>query len=207
MTITSKPVITYFETPYLGLGGPIFCLLSDAGIEFEKRTVTHDAWPALKKELVASGKSSHGTVPFMELEGRVYVHQLPILRFLARRLGKYEGSDPESVYFVDSFGDLLADLHQAWGAAYFGKDNVVQTFTEEHVPRYRTSINSYLAKHDGPYLLGDEPTYADFKLLALLHDIKDLSDGSPHMSQFMDAMQARPGVSKYMSTLATPSNQ
>jgi hypothetical protein len=90
MTITSIPVVTYFKTDFQSLGGDIYLLLSDAGIEYEKRTFEREEWPALKEELIANGKSLHGVVPTLDLDGKTYAHRLPILRLLSRRIGKYK---------------------------------------------------------------------------------------------------------------------
>jgi hypothetical protein len=63
MTITPIPVGTHFKIDFQGLGGDIYLLLSDAGIEYEKSTFEREEWPALKEELIANGKSLHGVVP------------------------------------------------------------------------------------------------------------------------------------------------
>ena len=91
MTITSKPVITYFPIPFHGRCGAIYLLLTDAGIEYEKREVEISNWLVKREELIASGESPHGALPILELDGNTYTHQIPILRMLARRLGKQDG--------------------------------------------------------------------------------------------------------------------
>jgi hypothetical protein len=88
MSFTSKPVVTYFPLPFHGRGGAIYLLLADAGVEYEKHNIQFGDWPAKKKEFIASGKSLNGTLPFIELDGMTYAHQVPILRVLSRRLGK-----------------------------------------------------------------------------------------------------------------------
>jgi hypothetical protein len=88
MTITSKPVDTYFDGPFHGLGTAIHLLLSDAGIEHESVNIEGKNWPAKKEEFIASGASLHGVMPILELDGKSYTHQQSILRLLSRRLGK-----------------------------------------------------------------------------------------------------------------------
>jgi hypothetical protein len=88
MSITSTPVVTYLKLPFQGLGGDIYLLLSDAGVEYEKQLIEPEKWPAFKENLITSGKSLHGVVPTVELDGKTYAHRLPTLRLLSRRLGK-----------------------------------------------------------------------------------------------------------------------
>ncbi|KAI9598824.1 glutathione S-transferase [Syncephalis fuscata] len=203
MTITSNPVISYFKTDFQGLGGAIYLLLSDAGVEYKKHTFEKKEWPALKEKLITSGESLHGIVPTLELDGKVYAHQQPILRLLSRRLGKYDGADSEETYAVDAFSDLVTDFRFTWSIGHWGEDEAAKkAFKEEKLPRFLSSINRYLAKTSGPYIIGDEPTYADFKLLATLLDTKPDIDGHPHIKTFSEAIRARPGVVKYLNTLA-----
>ncbi|KAI8055854.1 hypothetical protein BDF22DRAFT_617429 [Syncephalis plumigaleata] len=176
MSITSTPVITYFKTDYQGLGGDIYLLLSDAEIEYEKSTVEPEEWPAFKEKLISSGKSLHGIVPTLELDGKTYAHRLPILRLLSRRLGKYDGATSEESYEVDAFADLIVDFRNAWVHANWSDDKKVKkTNVEEKHERFLKSINNYLAKTSGPYIIGNEPTYADFSLLGILLDAKPIS--------------------------------
>ncbi|KAI8056647.1 glutathione S-transferase [Syncephalis plumigaleata] len=203
MTITSVPKVTYFRIPYEGLGGPINMMLTDAGVEYTFSDFTFEEWPAIKQKLIDSGLSPNGTVPLLELDGKSYVHQLPIMRVLARHLGKYGGNNDYEAYEIDSYADLLNDYNKAWGVAHWGDDNDKAKFVNEQQPRYLDGVNRFLAQHEGPYLLGNEISYADFKLQTILMDAKLTSfDDYPNIKAFSEAIRARSGVAKYMSTRA-----
>lgn len=45
------------------------------------------------------------------------------------------------------------------GANFIKKDD---TYKDEFVPQYYNTLGQYYNDHEGPYLLGDKVTYADF---------------------------------------------
>ncbi|KAI8056646.1 glutathione S-transferase [Syncephalis plumigaleata] len=203
MTITSVPKITYFQIPFEALGGAIFMMLTDAGVEYTTNNIKFEEWPATKQKLIDNGLSPNGTLPIMELDGKNYVHHLPILRVLARQLGKYGGNNDYETYEIDSYADLLNDFTKAWIASNWGDENVKAKYAKEQQPRYLDGVNRFLAQHEGPYLLGNEISYADFKLQTILMDIKLASfDDYPNIKAFSEAIRARSGVAKYISTRA-----
>ncbi|KAI9594303.1 glutathione S-transferase [Syncephalis fuscata] len=116
--------------------------------------------------------------------------------------GKYNGKDIEEAYEIDSFADLLVDFFKAWATSNWGDDAAKKTFAVEKEPRYLAGVERFLVKHNGPYILGNEPSYADFKLLSVLLDTKSDLSSYPHIKTFSEAIRSRPGVQKYLSTLA-----
>ncbi|RKP27085.1 glutathione S-transferase [Syncephalis pseudoplumigaleata] len=200
---SSTPVITYFQLDFEGRAGAIYLLLSDAGVAYRRVDVPRSDWPTLQKQLIANDASPNGTLPIMELDGRTYVHQLPILRVLVRHLGKYGGNDEDEAYEIDSFADLVADYHSAWSRAHWSDDDSIKTYyRDESRPRLLAGIDRFLARRKGgPYLLGDTPSYADFMLLAVLLDDKPPAlEGYPHLKAFSEAMRQRPGIVRYLTT-------
>jgi glutathione S-transferase len=102
---------------------------------------------------------------------------------------------------VDAFSDLAADLSTTWSTAHFGDEAAKKVYNEEKLPRFLASVDRYLAQRDGPYILGNEPTYADFKLYATLLDIQPDATKLPHLKAFLAAARARPGVKSHLSTV------
>jgi glutathione S-transferase len=201
MTITSVPKITYFRLPYEGRASAIYMMLTDAGVEYTVSDFDFKEWLPIKEKLIASGLSPNGTVPLLELDGKSYVHQLPILRVLARRLGKYGGNNEDEVYEIDSFADMLNDFSMAWARSHWGDAADKAKYINEHQPRYLSGVERFLARKEGPYILGHEISYADFNLQATLMNTKITSfDEYPHIKAFSEAIRARSGVAKYIST-------
>ena len=109
-------------------------------------------------------------------------------------LGKYDGTTPEDIYFVDAFADLANDFRSAWVGARHGDDAAKKTYNEEKAPRFLASVDRYLAQRDGPYIIGNEPTYADFLVYALLTDAQPDTSNLPHIQTFLETFSARPAV-------------
>jgi glutathione S-transferase len=103
---------------------------------------------------------------------------------------------------VDAFADLVTDFRNVWWLGSSGDDKAKQIYAEERLPRFLTSISRYLAKTNGPYILGNEPSYADFSFLNILLDAKPDIDEYPHIKTFTEAIKARPGVAKFLSEQA-----
>jgi glutathione S-transferase len=126
---------------------------------------------------------------------------LPILRVLAHHLGKYCGNNEDEAYELDSFVDMLNDFSLAWARSHWGDAADKAKSINEHQPRYLAGVERSLARREGPYILGHEISYADFKLQATLMNTKITSFYEyPHIKAFSEAIYARSGVAEYIST-------
>ena len=117
-------------------------------------------------------------------------------------LGKYNGTTPEDIYFVDAYADLIADFRNAWGIARRGDETEKKTYNEEKEPRFLASVDRYLAQRNGPYIIGNEPTYADFLVYALLADAHPDTTNLPHIKTFLETFSARPAVKTFKKPTA-----
>lgn len=104
--------------------------LRDIGLDFETvRYPYDDTWPATKEKLRKDGLSPTGLLPIIEYKGTklsqvgsddtytMYVFQdcanhlqhIPILRYLSREHGGYDGDTSYEKYIVDRVADLYND--------------------------------------------------------------------------------------------------
>lgn len=106
------------------------------------------------------------------------MQHIPILRYLARELGQYDGVTSADKYLVDAVADVYIDWRVSVDAfeilscvpiLTLTKYNwvtqlkaVTEEFTNKFLPWYYRVITKYYAERDGPYLLGDKITYVDF---------------------------------------------
>ncbi|OQD74009.1 hypothetical protein PENDEC_c012G00890 [Penicillium decumbens] len=88
--------------------------------------------------------------------GRLAGQHIPILRYLARDLGSYDGEPNREKYLVDA---VYIDWRSEWVTNLLNKSN---KYKDEFTPKYYSILGQYYSDHDGPYLLGDKVTYADF---------------------------------------------
>lgn len=53
---------------------------------------------------LALARSPAGSLPYIELNGKLLTQSYPTLRYFARQLGKYDGKTSEEQYFADVSG-------------------------------------------------------------------------------------------------------
>ncbi|KAI8607510.1 hypothetical protein BC830DRAFT_1158634, partial [Chytriomyces sp. MP71] len=145
----TEPVLTYFDLPNIGRGEVLRLFLADAGISYKDVRIPLDAtWAAKKQDIIASGANAYGALPILELDGKSYTQHIPILRLLAQRLGKYEATNDDDIYFLDAVADLYIDWKASWVTTLSGD----KTAHLEKAPKYYHAIHAHLLKHGaGPY--------------------------------------------------------
>jgi len=63
-------------------------IFEDQGITYNDVRIPRESWPALKKELVESGRNPSGQLPIVEIGGQTLSQSFSIHRFFARIFGK-----------------------------------------------------------------------------------------------------------------------
>jgi glutathione S-transferase len=187
----------------MGRGEFVRLLLEDAGVDFEYVKYNAAEWKEVKQQLIAD-KVRGPTMPYLSVDGKYYGKTLPIMRFISHKLGKYEGRNDEENQLLDAYSDAIMDWAFRWAIASFNDP------TEEQKQNYKDNVaaNAYklfedvLSDTEGPYLLGENISYADFVLYHMMED-----DGSainavsqPYLSAFVQAIQSRPNMKKYLAT-------
>lgn len=64
--------------------------LDDAEIKYEYNVIEREQWQSVKAKYIEEGLP-FDCVPMIELDGKRYSGTQPILRFLSKKLGKFEG--------------------------------------------------------------------------------------------------------------------
>jgi glutathione S-transferase len=130
------------------------------------------------------------------------------MRVLSKKLGKYEGRNEKENELLDVCSDMILDWGFKWAIAlFFGKDEDYAKHGKEELPKLYKSWNDILSDSpSGPYVLGDHISYVDFGLYHIIEDDQsaDLLKGNkteyPHLVKFIEAMNSRPNLSKYLAT-------
>ncbi|KAJ2967047.1 hypothetical protein NQ176_g9854 [Zarea fungicola] len=196
----SVPTLHYLELGSLGRGEVVRLFLRDAGIEFKDiRNAYDDTWPATSQKLKEQGITKTGKVPALEYKGLILNQHIPILRFLSRDLGSYDGETNEEKFIVDAVADIYIDWRSAWVAQLSAKTEEYKTKT---VPEFHKVVAQYYAKSNGPFLLGDKVTYADFAIFQSIDNdtkIGTLPAELPEeLKKMKAALEARPRVATYL---------
>ncbi|KAJ3064917.1 hypothetical protein HDU98_011672 [Podochytrium sp. JEL0797] len=202
----SKPIVTYFGLPNIGRGEVTFLFLHEAQIPFVDNRIPLSEWPAKKAELMASGGlNAYGGIPVVELaSGKVLTQHVPTLRYIARKIGKYGGSNDDEVYALDQITDVYIDWRYSWVTTVGTAPEFKAAHLEKH-PRFYGAVEALLVKNSpaGPFVLGEQVSYAEPCLYQLVHDDGLLEDKEyalkyPRLFKLVAAFGARPQVAKYL---------
>ncbi|KAH7217497.1 hypothetical protein BKA60DRAFT_491673 [Fusarium oxysporum] len=200
MSASDSVVYHYLAIGKLGRGEVVKLFMIDAGIKFEERLYARDTtWPETKEKLKKQGLTRTGQLPSVEYKGKVLTGHVPILRYLSRELGAYDGTTNDDKYLVDLVSDIYVDWRVQWVANLKGLN---PDYKEKDAPPYYELLGQYYAEREGPYLLGDTVSYADFAVyVSLDNDIrtKTLPETLPEsIVKFRNAFEARPNIAAYI---------
>ncbi|KAH7466248.1 hypothetical protein FOMA001_g15999 [Fusarium oxysporum f. sp. matthiolae] len=200
MSASDSVVYHYLAIGKLGRGEVVKLFMIDASIKFEERLYARDAtWPETKEKLKKQGLTRTGQLPSVEYKGKVLTGHVPILRYLSRELGAYDGTTNDDKYLVDLVSDIYVDWRVQWVANLKGLN---PDYKEKDAPPYYELLGQYYAEREGPYLLGDTVSYADFAVyVSLDNDIrtKTLPETLPEsIVKFRNAFEARPNIAEYI---------
>lgn len=124
---------------------------------------------------------------------KILTQSYAILRHWGRQLGAYDGETEDEKYWADAICDIVIDckvscshrqdarpltnLGRTLFIAAFFSDNQKEDYPRHQQgdrKRFLNAIETHLKGSDlssrGPYVIGNEMTYADFVLFQLLHD-------------------------------------
>ncbi|KAJ1323216.1 glutathione transferase-like protein [Microdochium nivale] len=199
--MSSKLTYHYLAIGRLGRGEVVRLFLQDANIEFdEKRYPFDDTWAATSAKLKQGGITPSGKLPSIEHKGKVLISHIPILRYLARDLGKYDGETTDEKYLIDVVTDAYLDWRFAWVEAL--TKGPTDEFKTKTTVEYYKLVAEYYAQNKGPYLLGSTITYADFAVYQSWDNdtrIGTLPSSIPaEITNLVKAMEQRPNIAAYI---------
>ncbi|RKP06584.1 hypothetical protein THASP1DRAFT_25125 [Thamnocephalis sphaerospora] len=203
MTVPKDVLIYMSSYPAHGRYGAICMMLADAGVPYKQRIITHPEWAQVKSEFTTPDRTPYGALPTLKIDGKLYSQFLPIMRYLARRLGHFDGKSIEDAFLVDAVADLTIDwFNELVRDLYLNKDPAVQEkFINELQPRYASALDSYLGQDtSGPYLLGEVLTYTDLFIYTTTQDSPGfLVDKYPNISALVQAVESRSSLTDYLA--------
>lgn len=104
------PVYHYFDLGRLGRGEVVKLFLMDAGIGIKEVRYPYDeTWAENGKKLQQEGITRTRKLPALEYQGLILTQHIPILRFFARELGRYDGQTNAEKFVVDAVSDIYND--------------------------------------------------------------------------------------------------
>ncbi|CDS11148.1 hypothetical protein LRAMOSA03411 [Lichtheimia ramosa] len=209
MTSSDKVIFHYVIPGYAALGGPLRFLLDDSGVDYEFDLIPWDDFVSkVKYQWIESGYP-FDQAPMIEYKGKRYSGNMPIMRFLSKKFGKYVPADED----VEQFVDCTLDAAMDWNRARFtyvqrGKDGI-EEYEKQHLDVFFSRFERVYKYHDGPFAAGQQITYADFYVFFVINlplhreHIKEY----PKLAEFADIMYARQSLQagiEYMKTMPNP---
>lgn len=102
--VRSLPTLTRLPLPT----SLTFFPLQESGIAYKDIRYTFEEYPKVKEETLRE-KNPLGSIPVIELNGRILTQSYAILRKFARNLKAYDGKNDEEMYWVDAMCDIALD--------------------------------------------------------------------------------------------------
>ncbi|KAF4458133.1 Glutathione S-transferase P 10 [Fusarium austroafricanum] len=202
MSSDSQVVYHYLAIGKLGRGEVVKLFLTDAGIDFKEiRYPYPDGWQEVSEKLKQQGITRTGSLPSLEYKGQILTQHIAILRYLTRDLGKYDGQTNEDKYLVDAVADIYIDWRAKWVANLTKPSD---DYKEKFLPKYYDLMAQYYSDREGPYLLGNEISYADFAVFQSIDNdtrVKAIPSKIPDvLLKLKEAMEARPNIAEYIKS-------
>ncbi|KAJ6100051.1 hypothetical protein N7467_001586 [Penicillium canescens] len=200
MATKNMAVYHYLDIGRLGRGEVVKLFMKDAGFNVKEVRYAYDeTWPKISKILQEQGVTRTGKLPALEYQGLILTQHIPILRYLARDLGSYDGETNQEKYAVDVVSDIYIDWRSKWVA---NLSNKTGQYKDEVVPTYYGLLGQYYSDNDGPYILGDKVTYADFAVYQSIDNDErtgTLPSSLPQpLLKLREAIEKRPNIAEYI---------
>jgi len=209
--IGGVPTMHYFDFQSKGRGQVVRLLWIDAGIAFDDVRYGFDEYPAFKNGRLAE-MNPNATIPVVELNGKILVQSYAMLRHFARLLGAYDGKTEGEKYWVDAMTDVALDWRTYFVNAFLSPNKDVdfpehqRTKREQYAKALDTHLSTNSASQSGPYVIGNEVSYADLVIYQICHD-EGLTQGGrkglqsyPRLIKLVDAVESRPNVAAFLKS-------
>ncbi|OQU99028.1 Glutathione S-transferase, domain-containing protein isoform 1 [Cladophialophora immunda] len=175
MAAAKKPILYYFDLGSKGRGEVVRLFLRELGIDYEDKRYAYDeTWAKIGKEFEEKGLTVTRKLPSLDIDGQILSQHIPILRYLSRSVGAYDGTTNYEKWLVDAVADTYIDWRFRWVANLTENNPAYKT---ETVPLYHGIWDKFYSRKPGPYLLGNTPTYADFAVFQALDNDEVLGWG------------------------------
>ncbi|UKZ88701.1 uncharacterized protein TrAFT101_004444 [Trichoderma asperellum] len=199
MAAETIPTLHYFDLGTLGRGEVIRLFLRDAGIEFKDIRHRYGTWSVESDKFKQQGITRTGKLPALIINGTILNQHVPILRYLSRDLGRYDGETNHEKFQVDAVADNYIDWRAQW-VANIG--NPSDDYKNKFLPMYYAAVAKYYSENNGPYLLGDKITYADFAVYQSVDNDERIgalpAELPAEIVKLREAIEGRPNIAAYI---------
>ena len=181
-------------------------IFAQAGVDYEDNRVAGEDWVKFKPT------TPYGSLPVLEVDGKMLAGSGVIARFLAERFGLAGSNDFENAE-IASIIDTGGDLAQKMLAAFFEKDETKKAELQKEMsevvcPKFLGIFENLINVNGTPegWVYGSKVTYADFVLYNMFEHLKsipNLFDKYPGIQKNMESVAKLPNIAKWISVRPT----
>ncbi|KAK7866818.1 hypothetical protein R5R35_005248 [Gryllus longicercus] len=197
--MVAKPKLRYFDAR--GTGEPIRYVLEYANIEYEDERISMEDFVNIKPTL------PFGSLPVLEINGKVINQSTAICRYFAKRAGLAGGDDFEALQ-IDAVADSIVDLRIAftnycWRTPEAQKPSSYETLKKENIPVYLSQFEKILKENNGHFVNG-KLSYADLLFAGTVEYFNniikfDITEGFPLVKALVEKVHNIPRIKAWIA--------
>ncbi|XP_022171305.1 glutathione S-transferase-like [Myzus persicae] len=190
--------LTYFN--FTALGEPIRFLLSYLDIDFEDNRIELEQWPSVKHTM------PFGTLPLLEIDGKVLNQSSAICRYLAKK-ANLAGSDDWESLLIDIAVDNFKDFGQCLKSYWFDPNEESKaaryvTLVNETIPYHMDKFENIVRENNG-YFVNGKLSWADLFVVGVLDHLiyrvnVDLLKDRPNLQALREKVLAVPKIKAWI---------
>ena len=191
----------YFDAR--GFAEVLRLIFAQAGVEYEDNRLTPVSWAEFKPQ------TPYGTMPVLEIDGKMVGGFLPIARYLAKQFGM-AGEDDMAVLILDGAADAIDDLVLKTMETMMENDVekksvLAKDQAENVIPRVLGGLEKLAAANNSAngWFYGPKVSYADIYFCYILSYLvekaaPDILDKFPALRKLMKSVLTLPNIAKWI---------
>ena len=198
------PTYKLYYFPGRGKAELIRWIFVQAGVPYEDKRIAGEEWAAFKP------KTPFGSMPVLDIDGKLFAGSGPIARYLAEELG-LAGSNAIENCELASLNDVMDDLFEKLVTFFLEKDEarkatLKKDLDDTQLPKYLGILNKHIKDNGSPegWIYGQKLTYIDLRV-ALLSDVVVTAGGAanaldayPDLAKLKATIEALPNIAKWI---------
>jgi len=184
-----------------GRAETIRLVFAAAGIKYEDKRIEKTDWPAFKPT------TPWGSVPILEVDGKVVGQSLAIARLVAKE-GGLVGKNAVEGGQIDAIVDTVTDIREKAFAMHFApegtKDALIKDFVDKTLPAVMPNLEKAAATNPDKsgFFVGTKLSLADIHFFAVFEAIKgnmpNVLSTHPTLTKLYDKVATSPKVAEYI---------
>ena len=197
------PTYKLYYFPGRGRAELIRWIFVQAGVPYEDKRIAGEEWAAFKPN------TPFGTMPVLDIDGKLLAGSGPIARYLAEELG-LAGSNAIENCELASLYDVMDDLFAKLAGFFFEKDEarkatLKKDLDDTQLPKYLGILDKRIKDNGSSegWIYGQKLTYADLRV-ALVSDVvvmiggANVLDAYPDLAKLKATVEALPNIAKWI---------